>query len=262
MRTVVSATLLLLVALLPAACRKPQYDTSTPERTVDAMQQMVREGHPERLLDLFHLEARDITYADGVTEASAIEDVRAKAKRMVAQLWRVSTKLRQRYPKEVAAEMAGAARGGASRSNSPSAQESAFARFMADPFGWLDANRNRLVVEDLGDGTAVFEIDGQPLLGGMVSMVETPQGWKLTVPATLVQGTPYFPNTREEWAVVAYMMLSLENAMTDFERELDAGKYRTLAAASQRVGRLLAEGAVAQAVIYYWMKQEKPAEKG
>ncbi len=100
-----------MVALCAAAgCRKPKYDTSTPARAVETMQKMVADGHPEYLLDLFYLEPRPVTYADGVTEASAIEDVRRKAKDMVAQVWRVSKKQsKQRFPNEVNAEIARAA---------------------------------------------------------------------------------------------------------------------------------------------------------
>lgn len=247
----------MLVMLTLTACSKPKYDTSTPQKAVEAMQAMVQDGHPELLLDLFWLEPRDVKYADGVTEASAIEDVRTKAKSMVVQLVRVSTKLKKRYPKEVEAEVA-AGKTAANRGGFGGT----FGRIMTDPFGWLDTNKERLKVEDLGDGTATVEIDGKPVLGGMLTMAKAGGGWKLTIPASYFQSTEYFPDTREEWAVVAYMMLAIENAMTDFERELDTGKFRTLADASERVGRLITEGAAAQAIIYAMMQQNQPgAEK-
>ncbi len=129
---------------------------------------------------------------------------------------------------------------------------------MADPFGWVDANKGRLRVEDLADGTASVEIDGKPVLGGVITMMSTSDGWKFTIPAELARNSEYFPDTREEWAVVAYFMLALENAMNDFERELDEGKFRTLGQASERVGRLMAEGAAAQVVIYALMQQNQP----
>jgi hypothetical protein len=257
-RAALALALLAVVAVAQAGCRKPRYDTSTPERMVEAMQRMVADGRPELLLDLVWLEPRPITYADGVTEASAIEDVRAKAKDMVAQLWRVSRQLNTRFPREVQAELAR----GAKLTEGGSLGDVA-SRVIADPFGWLDANRDRLRVEDLGDGTASIEIDGAPVLGGIVTLAETRDGWRLVVPAEIVRATPYFPDTREEWAVVAYLMLALENALNDFEAELSAGKFRSLAQASDRAGRLLAEGAAAQAIIYALMQQNQPgAEKG
>lgn len=253
------ACLITVVALCAAAgCRKPKYDTSTPARTVDAMQKMVADGHPEYLLDLFYLEPRPVTYADGVTEASAIEDVRRKAKDMVAQLWRVSKKLKQRFPNEVDAEIARAAQ---SARRSGGGLGDFVAPIVTDPFGWVDANKGRLKVDDLSDGTASVEIDGKPVLGGVITMASTADGWKFTIPAELARNSEYFPDTREEWAVVAYFMLALENAMNDFEHELDEGKFRTLSQASERVGRMMAEGAAAQVVIYAMMQQNQPGSE-
>lgn len=247
-----------LAALLAAGgCRKAKYDTSTPDRMVKSMQRMVRDGRPEMLLDLVWLEPRPIEFSDGVTEASAIEDVRTKAKDMVAQLWRVSRKLNQRFPKEVQAELA---KGGNKLFQGGNLGDS-FGLLIADPFGWLDDNEERLVVEDLGDGTASIEIDGAPVLGGALALEERPDGWRLVLPVELVRSTEYFPDTREEWSVVAFLMLAIENALTDFENELDAGKFRSLSQASERVGRLVAEGAAAQVVIYALMQQNQPGKE-
>ncbi|MFO0963370.1 MAG: hypothetical protein U0625_10775 [Phycisphaerales bacterium] len=254
-RVALLASLAAIVAL--GGCRKPRYDSSSPQAALGALQQMVRDGHPELLPTMLHIEAREITFPDGVTEASAIEDVKGKAGQMLAQLWRVSTKLRARYPKEVEAELS---KGGAWATKL--GDRDAFTAIVSDPFGWLDANRSRLTVEDLGDGTAAFSLDGKPLLGGTLSMAETPQGWRVTIPSSLLRSTEYFPDTREEWAVLAYLMLAMENALTDFESELDAGKFPTLAAASERAGRLVAESAVAQVVIYAMMQQNQPGKEG
>lgn len=251
----------LTVVLALPGCKKPRYDTSSPERTVESMQKMVSAGQPELLLDLVWLEPRAVTYADGVTEASAIEDVRTKAKSMVQQLWRVSKKLNARFPKDVQAELArGTTRAQEGTFGGNFGQ--VFSRIMTDPFGWLDANKERLVVEDLGDGTATIEIDGAPVLGGLITMGDVNGGWKLVMPAELAQSSEYFPDTREEWAVVAYLMIAIENAMNDFESELDTGKFKNLGQASERVGRMIAEGAVAQAVIYAMMQQNQAGADG
>ena len=241
----------------PAGCRKPRYNTSTPAAAVDAMAQMVKDGNPELLAGMLDIEARDVTFPDGVTEASAIADVKGKAGEMLAQLWRVSRKVRDRFPGEVAKELAV---GGTWASRSGFGE--VFSALVSDPFGWLDANRARLEAEDLGDGTAAFSLDGKPVLGGALGMRETAEGWRVTVPLELVRASGYFPDTREEWAVVAFMMLAVENALRDFERELDRGDFRTLIDAGERAGRLVAESAVAQAVIFATMQRNDPARAG
>lgn len=250
LRSSLAVALVVATSLSPAGCRKPRYDTSTPERTIDAMAAMVRDGRPGLLPTMLDIEAREVTFPDGVTEASAIEDVKRKAGDMLAQLWRVSGKLRTRYPKEVDAEIA---KGGSWMNGR--GMGDAFTSVLADPFGWLDANRSRLTVADLGDGTAAFELDGKPVLGGVVSMRETPAGWRVSVPTELIRSSGYFPDTREEWAVVAYLMLAVENALGDFEAELDEGRFRSLGAASERAGRMIAESAAAQAIIFAMMQQ-------
>ena len=252
-----AVALALAASLALGGCRKPRYDTSTPEAAVDSMARMVKEGRVEMLPTMLFVEARDVEFADGVTEASAIEDVKGKAGDMLARLWRVSTKLKKRYPADVDRELA---KGGSWATRSGFGD--VFTAVMADPFGWLDANRSRLEVEDLGDGTASFEIDGKPALGGALSMRETPEGWRVAVPIELARSSGYFPDTREEWAVLAYMMLAVENALIDFERELDSGKFRDLRAASERAGRMVSESAAAQAIIFAMMQQNDPAKAG
>ena len=253
-RALATAAALGALALAPAGCRKPRYDTGTPAAAIDAMAQMVRDGRPELLAGMLEIEARDVTFADGVTEASAIADVKGKAGEMIAQLWRVSAKVRARYPREVEKELAAggtwATRGGFG---------DAFTAVVSDPFGWLDANRARLEAEDLGDGTATFMLDGKPVLGGTLGLRETPDGWRVTLPEQLIRASGYFPDTREEWAVVASMMLAVENALRDFEDELDRGDFPSLGAAGERAGRLVAESAAAQAIIFAMMQRNDPS---
>ncbi len=252
-------TLLIGAVLLGGlcGCSKPAYDTSTPQKANEAAQKMVVDGHPELLPTLIEISARDITFADGVTEASAIGEVQGKAGDMLAQLWRVSTKLKDRYGADLGEELdlsKGLGLRGLSGDFGPQ-----IAAVLANPFGWLSLQTERLKAEDMSDGTAALLWDDQPLLGGALSMVETGDGWKFTFPIELARGTEYFPDTREEWAVVAAMMLGLEGALNEFEGEIDSGKFRNLAQAGERAGRLIGESVIAQSVIYAMMKRDAPA---
>ena len=89
------------LCLAVTGCKKPKYDTSTPDLAIDAMARMLKDGRPELLPTMVDIEARDITFPDGVTEASAIEDVKRKTGDMLAQLWRVSKKLKTWFPADV-----------------------------------------------------------------------------------------------------------------------------------------------------------------
>lgn len=260
--------IVLAVATLPlAACSDPEFDTSTPQRALDAAEKMVREGRPDLLPTLIEVKARDLTFDDGVTEASAIGDVKSKLGDMLGRLWRVSKKLRERWPTQVEKELA-LARSRASAGNNAGGGPrisrdvgNVLSQVMADPFSFLTEQRGRLVAEDMTDGTASLLWDDEPLFQGAITMIETGEGWRFTFPVEFVQSSDFWPQTRHEWAVVASMMLGIENSLKDFERELDRGDFRDLRHASERVGRLIGESVVVQSVIYASMKRGAAGRK-
>ncbi len=243
------------------ACGSKGVDTSTPEKALDAIQTMIESGHPEGLPQMIEIQARDITFDDGVTEASAIQNVKDKLSDVLAQLWRVSKKIKERFPKELADE---AKVGVDALLDRPGRQldEGGFdyrtlaKRVFGDPFGFLIEQRSRMKVEDLGDGTAAIVIDDEPAFGGLLTMVETSDGWRLNVPVETLRTNQYWPDTRHEWAVIASMMLGIENSLCDFEEEFDEGKIRSVREAGERVGRLIGESVVVQSVIYSMMKRD------
>ncbi len=252
---------LLASLLLPACGDAPGYDTSTPTKALDAMAAMVVDGRPEGLPQLIEIKVRDVTFDDGVTEASAVQDVKTKAGQMLAQLWRVSKKIKTRFPKELDAEGAKALAAGIEQAREFGFDYRSLARqVLGDPLGFLVEQRKRMTAEDLGDGTAAILIDDEPAWGGIVTMVETDDGWKINLPVDALRGNEYWPDTRHEWAVIASMMLGIENSLNDFESEFDEGKIRSLREAGERVGRLVGESVVVQSVIYAMMKRDDTPE--
>lgn len=247
-----------LIFLLPAAtlllagCERPEYDTSTPDALLDSVQRAVKDGRPEDLPQFIEIAARDITFDDGVTEASAIGDVKGKLSDMLGQLGRVSRKLKSRYGKDLSKVKTQAEKLSDRFGFGPIVE-----RAVTDPFAFLDESRPKLSAEDLGDGTAALLYDDKPVAGGFVALAETDEGWRVTVPIELVQSNEYWPQTRHEWAVLASLMLGIENSLTMFEGELDAGRFKSLDQASERVGRLLGESVIVQSVIYASMKGKK-----
>ena len=240
--------ILLLLALL-GACSRPSYDTATPEATLDSAVAMVRDGRIDRLPDLIEIPARDITFDDGVTEASAIAEVKGKAGTMLARALRTADALRKRFPKEAAKELKNA-----TKKSAKGARDQIVAA-LTDPTGWLEAQRPRLKATDLGDGTAALTFDGQPVLAGVLTLANTDTGWRFRVPVELLRDSPYWPDTRHEWSVIASMMLAVEHAIEDFQRDLDGGRITSLDMASSRVGRLVGESVAVQSIIYAMMKR-------
>ena len=243
----------ILACVLGAAlgCKKPKFNTSTPEDMLDAATEMVAQNHAEYLPTLLDIPARDITFDDGVTEASAIDEVKLKAGDMLARLVRVAGELRDRFPKQVDKEIKIVL----GKGRNASVRDIAIAA-IADPAAWLTAQRALLTATDLGDATAALNFDGQPIFAGALTLTQTSEGWRVRFPIELVRSSKYWPDSREEWAIVASMMLAVENALKDFERDLNSGSIKNLDAASSRVGRLIGESVVAQSIIYSMMKRE------
>ena len=217
---------------------------------------MVEEGHPEGLPQMIDIQAHDITFEDGVTEASAIQNVKDKMSDMLAQLWRVSMKIKSRFPAELTKEASVAVEAAADEGFD---YRTLAKRVLGDPFGFLTEQRARMTVEDLGDGTAAVLIDDEPAYGGLLTMVETSEGWRISVPVDTLRTNEYWPDTRHEWAVIASMMLGIENSLCEFEAEFDEGKIRSVREAGERVGRLVGESVVVQSVIYAMMKRKDEA---
>lgn len=246
---------LVLSTILVAGCSRPTYDTSTPDGALDSAQKMVEDGNADMLVELIHIEPRQIEFDDGVTEASAIEDVKGKLAELLGRLWVVGTLLQEQFPDEVLEE-ADIAIGEADDSTGRRFNFGArFGEVLADPFGFIDENRDRIEVMDLGDGTAAVLFDDEPVFGGFLAMQETDEGWKFSIPIELVRDLEYWPQTRWEWAVVASMLLSIENSLEDFETEVRQQEFRSLSSAAERAGRFIGESVVVQGIIYAYMKR-------
>jgi hypothetical protein len=250
----VATSVLVALCVCVGGCEDPEYDTSTPEAVLVATQKMIEDGRADLLPTLIDLKARDIEFADGVTEASAINDVKLKLGEMLGRLWRVSIKLKDRWPEDLKKEALAAKAAAQARVSADIGDR--LSEVFADPFEFLTRERENLTAEDMSDGTGSILWKGEPLWEGAISMVETDDGWRVTFPIEFARQSGFWPETREEWAVVAYMMLGIENSLKDFERELDSGKFRNLRQASERVGRLIGESVVVQSIIYASMKQK------
>lgn len=244
------------LALALTGCGDPTYDRSSPEAAIDAALKMVADGRPDLLPNMLHIAAREITYEDGVTEASAINDVREKTSDMLHRLHRISRKLRDRFPDEIREEL-----GAVAVDIAGGGFETFFATIVTDPFRFMNVQRERIAAIDFGDGTAAILMDGEPPFGGIgLQMTRVSGEWMIEIPLDHPAFARFRPDTRHEWAVVAAMMLGFENSLKDFERDLDRGEFRDLRAAGLHVGRLMSESAVVQALIYTSMKQQSNRE--
>ena len=240
--------------LLLAGCGGADYDTSTPESVLVVAKEMVENGEADRLPELIDITPRDIAFEDGVTEASAIEEVKGKLSELLGRLWVVGEELQRQFPEETVDSLDEAV--GMVNDATEGDWTDVIGGFLADPFRFLEVQEDRVEILDLGDGTAAVLWDDEPAFGGFVAMLETDDGWKVGIPIELVQDSEYWPQTRYEWSVVASMLLGIENSLEDFEREVRGGRFKSLSRAAERAGRIVGESVVVQGVIYAMMKRD------
>ncbi len=237
-----------------AGCGGSDYDTSTPESVLVAARAMVENGDADRLPELIDITPRDIAFDDGVTEASAIAEVKEKLSELLGRLWLVGEELQRQFPDETVDSLDEAV--GMVNDATEDDWTDVIGGFLADPFEFLQVQEDRIEILDLGDGTAAVLWDDEPAFGGFMAMIETGDGWKVGVPIELVQDSEYWPQTRYEWSVVASMLLGIENSLEDFEREVRGGSFKSLSRAAERAGRIVGESVVVQGVIYAMMKRD------
>jgi hypothetical protein len=235
-------------------CGGADYDTSTPESVLVVAKEMVENGEADRLPELIDITPRDIAFEDGVTEASAIEEVKGKLSELLGRLWVVGEELQRQFPEETVDSLDEAV--GMVNDATEGDWTDVIGGFLADPFEFLEVQEDRVEILDLGDGTAAVLWDDEPAFGGFVAMLETDDGWKVGIPIELVQDSEYWPQTRYEWSVVASMLLGIENSLEDFEREVRGGRFKSLSRAAERAGRIVGESVVVQGVIYAMMKRD------
>ena len=240
--------------VLLAGCGGSEYDTPTPESVMVVAGAMVGNGDADQLPSLIEIAPRDIEFEDGVTEASAIAEVKEKLSELLGRLWLVGEELQRQFPDETLDTLDEAV--GMVGDATDDDWTDVVGGILADPFAFLDVQEERIEILDLGDGTAAVLWDDEPALGGFVAMLETDDGWKVGIPIELVQDSEYWPQTRWEWSVVASMLLGIENSLGDFEREVRSGRFKSLSRAAERAGRIIGESVAVQGVIYAMMKRD------
>ncbi|MFB0985131.1 MAG: hypothetical protein QMB94_02460, partial [Phycisphaerales bacterium] len=138
--------------LLLVGCGGADYDTSTPESVLVVAKEMVENGEADRLPELIDITPRDIAFEDGVTEASAIEEVKGKLSELLGRLWVVGEELQRQFPEETVGSLDEAV--GMVNDATEGDWTDVIGGFLADPFRFLEVQEDRVEILDLGDGTA------------------------------------------------------------------------------------------------------------
>jgi hypothetical protein len=241
-----AAVLAALLAATAAGCGR--YDQGTPEATLASAREMVKAGRTDRLTDLIHAESRPM------------RDFLDETGRLLGHLQDLSGDLRRAFPAETgslverarsAAEagepsafmdrlLAGSRRArDRTRDRDPwEAFNGVLGELLTDPYGWLDANSQRLTVERVTDDLAALLWDGKPVLGPLIGLTlrETGGRWEVHLPLHLLG--PAAPRSRDDWDMLSDLVRSFDNTVVDLGAEVRGGKFRSLDEVASRAGEM------------------------
>lgn len=240
---VIVAAVLSLWSAVGAGCgRQTEYSQETADDLVRSAVMMVRRGEASRLDDLIYAED---------------ERMRAALTRLGDLLGRMqvlAAAVQERFPEEVAAlrtkteeavkdGRAGElviALGGRPNEDDEDRMQSMATALLADPYGWLDRHGERLGAMLVSDDFATLTLDGKPVLQPIgVPMRRDGGKWYFALPMHLPGVSRAMPRTDAEWAIIAYAMRTLDQAVRELTDDVRSGRIGSIKKLQDELGEKL-----------------------
>lgn len=213
-----------------------EYPQSTPEAALDAAFEMVEEGDAGRLPELLH--------SDSAGMSAALEELAL----LCAELQQLAMAAAEAFPRETArlreamredpAGTLGAfrPRGGNIDPTAGPGRESLRA-LLADPYGWLLAQRDRLSTAPLDDVRAAVLLDGAPVFGvGLLMRKGEDDRWRVELPLRFPGAARFTPQNEDEWKIVGSLLRVFASAVDELEMDIRAGRARDMSDAARLAG--------------------------
>lgn len=242
----------LIVQRLEARQAAFEIDQSTPEALFTTAARMVREGRADLLTELL--------YAHSEAEREVLRGIGG----VLGALQRAGYAAAEAFPDEIRRireEAMAAAREGkagnvfatiaqgmgmnASRGNifteSDDPGADAIASLLADPFGWIERNREKLGTMTMGDRMAGVTWDGRPVLTPFPMMMELKEDdrWYVVLPTNLPgvrQAIDEMIEDAERREMILLILQSVRQAFDDLATDMQTGKIRNLDHAANKLG--------------------------
>lgn len=261
-----------VIALIAWLGLRTEYSQATPDDVLKSAIMMVKDGKAERLSDLM--------YADNVEYRVTL----TRLGKLCGTMQELGQAINDRFPQDVARARetlkksaegkqasiisaisqgpsggggggGGGLQIGAMNFQPPKTAEEGkqreeqmqayLANIFADPFGWLADSAGKLTTEKIADDTAVIKYDGEPLLGGLITLKQHDNRWWIVLPLHLPGVSAYSPQTRNEWQIVASLLKAIDNAMIELRDDVRSGKV----AAVDQLGMAAGEKAFIPAAV-------------
>ena len=224
------------VRLADAPPEPREYPQATPEATLDAIFEMVESQDAGRLPELIH--------ADTAGMRAALEELSL----LTGELQQAAQAAAEAFPRETAALRAAMRddpaaalstfrpRGGTVDPTAGPGRES-LRMILADPYGWLVIQRDRLSTAMIDDQRAAILRDGRPVFGvGMIMRRGEDERWRIELPLRFPGSSRFVPQSDDEWKIVGSLLRVFASAVDELEGDIRAGRARDMSDAARLAG--------------------------
>lgn len=238
-RTAAAVVIVLVIAGLSAGCSdRHDYGQASADQTVKAAVDMVRRREAERLPELI--------YADSPEMRAWLNRVGV----LLGNLEELALAVQEEFPEELAqlraeAEAAAAegratslmsmlggaagGRGGPPQEGQREAFSKLIGQLLADPYGWIDRNGDRLSTLPITDDMATVTVDDAVVLPPLGIPLRKDGGkWFVSLPTNMPPLSNYMPRSMEEWSILASVVQVLDNTVVELRGDVRAGRIRKL----------------------------------
>lgn len=110
---------------------------------------------------------------------------------------------------------------------------------LANPYGWLESNVDRLTTQTISDDMVALMWDNKPIFPpmGVILQLKDDQKWYLVLPTHLPMVKGVLPKTEDEYQVWASVLMVFERAFDDLRDDIESGKIRNLDRAAEEAGK-------------------------
>lgn len=216
MRIAVLLSLALAVITLSSCRRGGSYSQSDADATVRSLAEMLKDGNVHQIPSLIH--AEDPKMQELLDQLGPLFD----------RLYKLSQTVQEKYPDEFAALLEKAASAGSEKladsgrtSQNRDQWRDRFTLMLADPFGMMDEEMDRLSTVYVDDDTCALTIDGKPAFGVGILIRQADDGkWYFHVPENVPGLGSRLPKSDAEWRILNAMLKSVTNGVEWTERRI------------------------------------------
>lgn len=122
------------------------------------------------------------------------------------------------------------------------------AAILAEPYAFLQGQRQRLSTIELSDETSAITLDGSPVLPpfglalrkapGSEDQANTPGDWYVVAPLNLPFLSRFTPRNEVHWTIIAALFRAWENVLSDIEAKVQSNKITSLEEAAREAGKM------------------------